>query len=185
MINLLPDEMKKEIVAARHNILLIRYILMSLLAIGSLYMVTSSSEQILSNTKDSAEELIATNTTEAGVYSETKQKVTELSTKLSSARTILDQEVKFSDLITGMAALMPEGTIIKELKLNKENLSSPTTIIAFGKTTESILEMQTAFRGSMLFSSVEFQTIDQSESEVPGYPVKAPMTVVFNQKGLM
>ncbi len=184
MINLLPDLEKKEINAARHNILLIRYIAMTLLATAALYMVMQSSEQILSSTKQSADELIATSDTKAGVYADTKAKVGELDSKLSTAQSVLDQEVRYSKLLTGIAAQMPEGTVINDFNLSSESLKSPVTLTAYAKTTDASLALQSAFRSSALFSSVEFQTVGESDGRVSGYPVSVTMTVVFNEAEL-
>lgn len=181
MINLLPDKEKSELIAARHNVLLVRYIAMSLVAIAALYIVMKSSEQLLTTTKVSAEATIASNTTEAGVYSQTKQRVGELSNNLSSAQSILDQEIHFSKILTNIASQMPEGTIIGELNLSATSLQAPVSITAYGKTTEAILALQSAFRSSTFFSSVDFQTVSESGSSVDGYPVSVTMNVTFSR----
>jgi len=181
MINLLPDKDKSELIAARHNVLLVRYITISLIAILALYAVMKNSEQLLVATKTSAEATIASNTTEAGVYSQTKQRVGELSNNLTTAQSILDKEVHFSKILTNIASQMPEGTIIGELNLSTASLQGPVSITAYGKTTDAILALQSAFRSSSLFSSVAFQSVSGSGSGVAGYPVSVTMNVTFSK----
>lgn len=184
MINLLPDSEKTEIQAARTNILLLRYIAMTILATVGLVVIMQSSSVIISNTRQSAETLIQTNDTEAGIYAETKQQVGELSSKLSSAQLVLDQEIQFSGILTGMAALMPAGTVINKIDLDVDTIQTPATVTVFGTSTDALLVLQAAFQTSPLFQNVEFQSIGDSDGSIPGYPVSVTMSVTFSKAGV-
>src|SRR5690606_34047629 len=105
----------------------------------------------------------------------------ELSSTLTTAQSVLDQEVHFSKILTNMAAQMPEGTSLGKLDLSATSLQSPVTMTAYGKTTEAILSLQAAFRSSKLFTSVDFQTVGNSDASIAGYPVSVTMNVTFNR----
>lgn len=183
MINLLPDDDKNAIKAARHNVLLLRYTGITFLALASLLGVMYSSHAILTGTKTSAESTIESSTIEADVYNETKEKVDELTNQLSDVKGIVQREVHFSRVLTNIASLMPSGTVIKDIKLNTQNINSPMTITVFSKTTDSLLALQSAFQGSPLFMNVNFQSVGDSDGSVEGYPTSVTMTVILNTAG--
>ena len=91
MINLMPDEAKKEIRAARVNVVLIRYSIIIFLAFLFLVLLQLRSYVALTQAKDSAQQLINANDTKAAVYSSTKAQVDALSSSLSETKSILDQ----------------------------------------------------------------------------------------------
>ncbi|NCO10736.1 hypothetical protein GW746_00100 [Candidatus Saccharibacteria bacterium] len=183
MINLLPGERKKQLEAARINTLLVRYIGMTLVATLGVLAVMYGSSMILNDTKMSADSLIETNDTEAGIYGETKQKVSDLSAQLYGAKVVLDEEVRFSEILTGIGKLMPEGTVIGNVDLTVASISSPVTITAYAQTTEQILALQSAFRSSPLVQTVSFQSVSADSGGIDNYPVSVTMTVTFNKEG--
>lgn len=182
MINLLPGEKKAEIRAARTNVLLLRYSGIILLAIifilGSMYV----SRTVLSFTKTSSEEVIASNDIKAGVYSSTKAQVDTLSASLAETKTILDQEVLYSKVFLNIGQLMPPGTIFDKLALEASSFSgAPVSTKAYARTSADVLALRQRFENSPIFSSVTFQTISESGSGINGYPVSVDMTFTLNK----
>ncbi len=182
MINLLPNEKKTEIRAARTNVLLLRYSGILLLAIlfilGSMYV----SRTVLGFTKTSSEEVIASNDIKAGVYSSTKGQVDALSASLSETKTILDQEVLYSKVFVNIGQLMPPGTIFDKLALDANSFAgAAVSTKAYAKTSADVLALRQRFESSPIFSSVTFQTISESGSGISGYPVSVDMTFTLNR----
>lgn len=184
MINLLADERKNDIKAARVNVIILRYTVILALAfafiIGALYV----SYTILTVTKANAETVIESNDVKADVYSETKQQVDALSTQLSGAKSLLDQEVRYSQILVQLGQIMPAGTIIGDMTLTAESFSgnSPVEIKAFARTTAEASQLQTQFQGSSLFSQVSLNSTEASD-EVEGYDVTVSLTVTFRPGG--
>src|SRR5689334_1332719 len=112
MINLMPDDTKKELRAARVNVLLIRYMGVIFLAFGFLVLILFGAYLLLDQTKLSAQRLIDANDTKAEVYSSTKTQIETLSNQLSEAKGILDQEVLYSNVLAHIGQQMVPGTII-------------------------------------------------------------------------
>lgn len=184
MMNLLPTDMKTEIRAARTNVILVRYIgilLIALLVIGGVIYGTFV---LLQFTNQSAKSLIEANDVQAGVYSQTKSQVDTLSASLASAKTILNDEVLYSKVLIDIAQLMPPGTVIDKIALNKASFNgTPIALTVYATTTETAVQLQEKFRSSTLFSSINFQTMDVSGG-VAGYPVSVSMTAALNRGGL-
>lgn len=183
MINLLSDQRKDDIRAARANVILLRYSAIILLAIlfiaGSLYV----SYSLLEATKKSNEAIILSNDTKADIYSETKTQVDALSAQLSSASGVLNQEVRYSQVLVKLGQLTPAGAILDKLTLTSANFAgTPAEVTAYAKSTAEATALQSQFQGSPLFSQV---TLQGTETQgIDGYPVTIKMTVTFNKEGI-
>lgn len=184
MINLLPDQRKVEIKAARVNVLLVRYIGLIVIALVFIFGVLTVSYMLLSDTRQSALEIIESNDVKADVYRNTKEEVDKLSASLTQTKTILDQETLYSKILVKLAQEMPEGTVMENLTLNEAVFSgTPVTAKVYAKTTEQAVALQEKFRSSTLFSNATFQSIEQTSS-LEGYPVSISMSFTLNKKAV-
>lgn len=184
MINLLADTRKDFIKAARVNVFLIRYTAILLLAFAFLVAALYVSYTVLGVTMKSAESLIASNDVKASVYSETSEKVEELSAKLNDTRNILNREVRYSQVLVQVGQLMPKGTILGDLTLSTASFNGePVEMKAYAKSTTEAGLLQSQFQGSPLFTRVVLSGTETKE-EIDGYPVSITMSVVFNRAGM-
>lgn len=181
MINLLADDRKQQIAAARVNVLLLRYIGIVVLAIIFLMGILGISYVILQNTNANAEAIIESNDTKADVYSETKNKVDALETKLRESRVILDKEIRYSDVLLQLGQLMPEGAILNSLTLNEQSFKgTPTEIKVYAKTDSIALAVNKQLRSSPLFNQVTLKGTESSGG-ITGYPIVVTLSVAFNR----
>lgn len=184
MINLLANDRKSEIVAARANVVIVRYTGIILLAIAFIVGALALSHSLLSTTMANADSLIAANDVKAGVYSDTKQEVDTLSAQLDDAKTILNQEIRYSTVLVKIGQLMPRGTVLDNLELSTASFSgAPVTIKAFARSATEVGALQTQFQASPLFSQVALQSTETSGG-LDGYPVVVTMTIALNRAGL-
>lgn len=184
MINLLSNERKDDIRAARANVILLRYIGIMLLAIVFIIGIFYVSYSVLRTTMESNEAIISSNDIKADVYSETRQEVEALSAKLNEAKSILNQEVRYSQLLPKIGQLMPAGTVLGTLELNDSSFAGvPVDLIAYAKSTNEASTLQSQFQGSPLFSQVVIKGTEESGG-LEDYPVKISLSVVFNKAGI-
>ena len=177
MINLMPDSEKDEIRSARMNVVLVRYIVIILLAFGFLLLLLSGSFVVLNQTKQSAERLIEANSTKAEVFSATKAQVDALSSSLSQTKTILDQEVLYSHVLTNIGQQMPAGTVLDSIALNSASFTgTPVTLKAYAKTTDAAVALREKFQSSPMFANVNFNSVTDAAG-IDGYPVSVSMTL--------
>ena len=178
MINLMPDDAKVQLRAARTNVALLRYILIIFLAVAFLVLILFGSVFLLNLGKASSQQLIDSNNVKAEVYNSTKSQVDALSASLSEAKGILDQEVLYSHVLTNFAQQMPTGTVINKLTLNAASFgTTPMTIQVYAKTTNDAVALRDKFQSSPFFTKVSFQNISDSNGGIDGYPVSAMMTL--------
>lgn len=183
MINLLPKTLKSEIRAARINVVLLRYIAIVLLAAGFIFGLLATSYTVLQQTYASAQVQIEANDTKAEVYANTQQQVQQLSAQLNEAKTILQNETRYSKLLVGIGQLMPEGTILESLPITPEFAAgNPTQLKAFAKRSADAVTIQESFKSSPLISQIAIQ----STAETGGtseYPIVISLSVSINPVG--
>ncbi len=182
MINLLPDEAKKELRAARVNVLLIRYMGVIFAAFAFLVLILFGSYFLLDQTKASSQALIDANDTKAEVYSTTKAQVDALSGQLAEAKAILDQEILYSKVLVNFGQQMVPGTIIDKMTLDSTSFTgAPVTLKVYAKTTDAAVTLRDRFESSPFFTNVSFQTISDSSGGITDYPVNVTMSLQFNR----
>ena len=184
MINLLSNDQKDDIRAARTNVILLRYMGIILLAIVFIIGIFYVSYTVLRTTMDSTDEIIASNDLKADVYSDTKQEVDALSAKLNEARGILNQEVRYSKLLPKLGQLMPAGTILGNIELSSATFNgTPVDIVVYAKSAGEATTLQSQFQSSPLFTQVTIKSTEETGGPT-AHPVKISLNVTFNKAGI-
>jgi len=178
----MPDEAKKQIRAARVNVMLVRYTLVILFAFVFLALLLAGSYVVLAQTKQSAETLISANDTKAEVYSTTKAQVDALSSSLSETRTILDQEILYSNVLMNIGQQMTPGTVLEKVSLDATNFTgTPIALKAYAKDNAAAVALREKFQSSPFFSGVNFESVSEAGSGVAGYPTSVSLTLTLNR----
>jgi cell division protein FtsB len=181
MINLMPDERKKEIRSARVNVILGRYIIVILFAFAFLVLLLVGSYVVLTQTKQSAQRLIDANSTRADTYSTTKAQVDALSTSLADTKSILNQEVLYSNVLIHIGQQMPAGTVLGGITLNAASFAgTPVTVKAYAKTNNDVVALRQKFQGTPLFTAVNFDSVSDTGG-IDGYPVSVSITLTVTR----
>jgi hypothetical protein len=154
MINLLPSNNKKQIKAGRANVILVRYNLMLVLSIIFLVTAVGFAYYYLSTTKVAAEEAINDNTGKEGSYAAVKAEADNFRTQLENAKVVLNDQTSFAKAALNIAKLLPNGTSLNSLKLDKDSFSKPLVLPVNIANEQAAAELLNNFKGSPLFSNV-------------------------------
>lgn len=187
MINLLPYEHKSEIRAGRANVLLVRYIAILMCAAIVLGGLLVGAYIVLNNTKAIAEVKVQENENRMAAFQATRAQSESFRSDLSTAKTILDENISFSKLIYRIAATVPSGVILDNLTLDPKTFGSSVDLTASAKSFDDATKLRDAFsRNDQVFSDVSLQTIRSPEGAATGdqYPVKVTLSVVINKGAL-
>lgn len=183
MINLLPDEYKKEIRAARMNVILLRYNFITLAGLAILMLTCAAFYFALTGTKDAAQANDAQNTAKANSYASTKQLASEYEQNLTTAKKILANQVNYTDLVLGIAALMPKGTVLDGISLTENDFGNTTVLSARSKDYDAATRLKTNFEKSDLFEDVHFQSLtDAADANAGSYPITITISVKIINK---
>lgn len=185
MINLLSDEHKAEIRAARTNVLLVRYISLLMAAALVLSGLVAGSWVVLNGVRDSAQTAVNANTQRASQYQATQQQADSFRSDLATAKSILDQKTSFTKLIYRFANVIPPNVVLDSLALDPKTFGTKMTISASAKTFDDASKLKEAFASNQdVFSAVSLLSI-QSENGTDGvgseYPVKVTVSLVVNK----
>lgn len=185
MINLLPEERKTDLGSSRANLIIARYIGIVVLAVLFLMAALATSQSVLKSTMQSAENIIATNDLKADVYSETAEQVRVLESQLTDTKTILNQEVRFSEILVKLGQIMPEGAVVGELTFDEKSLNgSPSILKVYTKNNTVTSQVQNSLQSSRVFERVSLQGTEDGQG-IDGYPIAVSISVSLGRSGGM
>lgn len=184
MINLLPTEYKKELRAARMNVALLRYNIITAGAVLFLVLACGAFFAILTTNKIAAEDINKANEEKASSYASTKSEAEEFRSNLSVAKQILTTEINYTDVVFAITSLLPKGIILTDLSLSAADFGNQTTITAQAKDYAAATQLKEKFQESQVFSNVSFQTVSDSSTEgsSSAYPINVTMSVTVNKE---
>ena len=180
MINLMPTDAKKEIRAARINVILARYIVLAFLTFLFLLAVLGFGYYILTSVKIGAENVLQNNYTEVQASTDANSQVQQFQASLANANTVLTNDIDYPKVLERIAALLPDGVVIGSLTLSSNSFGTPTTLQALAKTNGGATDLQTKLQGSAFFTNVSLQSISTTNTD-PAYPVTASFSLTINK----
>jgi Tfp pilus assembly protein PilN len=184
MINLLPPETKKQIRAARINVVLINYCLLATftaLLLGGVFAVgfwaDMSSRNLAEQGKKESEQATA-------AYADTRKQAEEFARDLGIAKTILASEVSFGKLILDIAGYVPRGVILSNLSLGTTTTKGPIDITGRADSTDAAVALKNSLENSPIFEKVNIFNIQQTDTSalVEPDPVISRYPFVINLK---
>lgn len=185
MINLLPTEVKRDIRAARMNVILLRYNMLTLGGVVLLALFCLLFYVILHNQQAVAAATNSDNTAKAASYATVQQQADQYRQNLSIAKQIFANSVNYTDIINSITTLIPHGVILTNLNLSQATFNQQTVFTAQAKTYDDAIALKQSFQSSKLFSNVYLQSV----SSTPGgggtedYPVSVTISAKFNKTG--
>lgn len=166
MINLLSPETKKQIRAARMNVVLVNYCLLigvTAVCMAAIFGVGFWADM---NDQQTAQESKDTSTNAAAEYSKTRTAATAFAKDLATAKTILANNVSFSKLITDIASVVPSGVILNNLSLGTNTNNAPITISGRASTSQRAIDLKNSLEASAIFENVSFINVSRTDTAV-------------------
>ncbi|MFZ1360603.1 MAG: PilN domain-containing protein [Candidatus Saccharimonadales bacterium] len=179
MINLLPDNNKKELHAARMNVVLLRYNILTVSAVVILLLIVGGFYAYLVTTKTQAEAANSANQEKVAEYNSTKQDAAEYRQNLATAKQILNNQVNYSSLVFRITELLPKGTVLDNVNLSAQDFGNQMTITAHAKDYAAVSQLKQNFEQSTVFDNVFFQNINTGSDG--SYPITVDISVKINK----
>ena len=182
MINLLPDIRKKQIQAARSNVLLIRYsvaMIFVVIALGGAIFVTNF---LLTTLKEAAVRDAAENVAKVTDFGAVQAQASQFRTNLSKAKTLFDTEIKYSEIIARTANLLPAGTALETLTLDEDTLDKPMVLNVRVSGEAAAVALRNAFQSSGLYTNVSYGKLTTNNTgDANVYPYNLELNVTLNR----
>ncbi|MEI7917784.1 MAG: hypothetical protein WCH58_00150 [Candidatus Saccharibacteria bacterium] len=171
MINLLPEDTKKQLRAAHYNVILLKYI--TFLGAGMAFLVLAcgvSYFYLLASSNSGSDK---------GTYAAAKKQLDSLKSSISITNNIFAERVSYSSVITAIAAALPAGTAINQLSIDSSISGTSATFQINGSSTVTAESLKTNFASSVspLFANFSVQPTEQSSSG--GSASDAPINCVL------
>lgn len=188
MINLLPDERKRDITAGRMNVTLLRYNVLTLLSVIVLAGMCAAYYMVLQTSYDKALADSQTNTSAVDSYSSIQKEVDEYRNNLTLASTILNSSVSYTPVILSIAKLLPDGVILDGISLSTADFNKQISLLAHAKTITQASKLKENFQKSPMLSNVYFQSLTNQSSPTGGntvnntdYPIAITISVKIDK----
>ncbi len=169
MINLLPPEIKRQIRAGQSNTLLLRYcVLSAILAVlllgagGAIYLIMNISKNQAQATIDDAR-------AQSAIYAESQQQADTFKNNLALAKTIIDKEVRYSNILLTIAQTLPSGIVLESIQLDAKTFGKSTSLNALGRSYGDAVRLKSAFEKSPYFTDVHINSVSENKDSSSGY----------------
>lgn len=182
MINLLPDDQKRNIQAARMNVVLLRYVFITASAIALLAVICLLFYFALASIKANALSKTTDNSLKAASYNSVRKQADEYKSNLSIANKVLSNSVDYTSVVFAITSLLPPGVVLDNLSLKAADFGQQTTISARAKSYDAATKLKESFQNSKLFSNVYLQSLtDASGPDQNAYPISVTVSVKINK----
>ena len=130
MINLLPNETKKQIRAARANSIVLKCLLVAIIAVAILAGACATTYYLISqNNSDNNTQTGTISQSEIdNQYSAALAKVTSIDNDMQKTKNVLDGQIKYSEIILAIATNLPAGLTLDSISLKHSDINSGTSI---------------------------------------------------------
>ncbi len=189
MINLLPDERKRDITAGRTNVILLRYNLLALVSFVGLAGICAMFAMMLQQNYDSAVRASVENSTKVTRYEDIRIQAEDYRKNLTLAGSILNNSFNYTPVIFSIAKLLPNGVILDGITLNTSNFGQQTTFTAHAKTIALATSLKENFQKSTMFTNVYFQSVTDNSANVgdddtanAAYPIAITISAKINKE---
>ncbi len=171
MINLLGYEDKKQLRAARINSILLDYIILALATIVVVGLLFAASFIFMNFEQQSAKSSVADNQDRSRKYASIKAQAESFANNLSIARSILSNEISYSDLTIAIAKALPPNTVLSSLSLSPQTFGSQMSLEVRADSYDGALNLKSKLSQSPLFTDVNIGNITRDGSGHSGYDV--------------
>jgi Tfp pilus assembly protein PilN len=140
----------------------------------------------LANNKAAAENTITVNQSKSNSYSSVLNQANAITANLATAKNILNQQISYSNIIMGLAQVLPSGVVLDgTLSLSKDTINVPIVIKMRAKTTDDIAKLKANFQESSIFTNYNLQSMTSNPNDLTGYPVAVTIGITINKSAAL
>lgn len=165
MINLLPTEQKKQLQAARSNVLLLRYTV--LIAITGLFLILSTFAifYILQNSVSSYDKTIAENRKKVESFQPIEVEANSFRLELTRAKDLLDSTIAYSEILVEVARLLPDGSVLSTLTMRADEFGKEKILSVHVKGESQAIALRNNFQASTFFTNVSYGKLSVNQGD--------------------
>jgi Tfp pilus assembly protein PilN len=178
MINLLPPAQKDAIKFGRINSLLVKYIFVAVVAVLALLLILAYGAKNLSAIQNDIKGEVAQNRSDVDELKTYHDQAQQISKQVETLAKLFEQEVKFSELLTSIGQVMPDGSALTQLSLNDDR-SLPLNLTATVTNEGTAAVLRKNLEESDIFDKADIISITALEDDSSAYKFQVTISVVF------
>jgi Tfp pilus assembly protein PilN len=122
MINLIPDNIRINNRYALRNVRLARYTALAVLTMAAIVAITGLSILNMDRTENNMQKQSEEQSKKLTSYKPVQEKSKKLVDETTTINTLLNRQIKFSELLPNIANLMPQGAVLRELDFTTSDI---------------------------------------------------------------
>lgn len=187
MINILSPAKKRDIRAARINVVLVRYCVTVVLLALLCGLIYGLGFWVLAQEKTATLEKIAAQSDQSRQYAVVEKEAEAFRKNLAIAKSILSKETSYSTFLTTLAAGLPSGTVLTQLSIGDANISGPLSTMVIEARTSSYdksLALKSSLERTDLFENVSIINTSRPNeiNKLTGLEARYPYTATYSVK---
>ncbi len=183
MINLLPPDIKQEIIFARKNVMLVQYCVLAGIVGLALVAILFFGLTIMSNDERLIKKAITEREATLASLKSSEDEAQELASQITTIGSLLNTELNYSDVIVQIGSLIPEGATLQNLDLQQTIKTDPLSLTVLVDTQAKAAVLQQNFENSPLFAGADIQTIAPSERTEDGGVLNYTVSMIVSYAG--
>lgn len=164
MINLLPPARLTDLRIAHSNTVFRRYIELTAIAMVILGVVLGGAYTLLKSQQQDTQRTLDLSQQKIQKLEPVQKQAEQLSLTVNTIAGLSSRSVKFSDMLTQITKVLPQGSVLKGLQFSIEDLKSPLVISADVTDDQKAAVLRNNLASSPLFSKVEIQSIVENDT---------------------
>ena len=193
MINLLPPESSKQLRAARHNTILLKYVIGLGIVLGLIVMICLLTLALMRSTELNSTASSEENKQKIARYNKAASEAKTYTENLRMAKSIFASEVSYTVALQRIASSLPAGTVLQSLDLSPSTVGQPITLTVLAKTKDDALKVKDQLEANKVASGITIASLNeggaspanQSSTEAPAvaqdYPVNLSLNLTFDK----
>lgn len=185
MINIISPEQKREIRAARINVILVRYAVMLVSLAILIVLIYGIGFWLVGQEKQAVNDKLVSQMEQSKAYDAVEKEAENFRKNLTVAKSILSKETSYSTFLTTLANDLPSGTVVVNLSLGgtstaQKGLNLDTRANSYAK----VLELKNRLEQSTLFENVSIVSASRPDDIgiLTGLEARYPYEASFNVK---
>lgn len=183
MINLMPPQIKEDLLYARRNVLLVQYCILAGVVSVALVAIMSFGLTLMNSDEGAIKDAISEREATLATLKTNEDQARVLAGQITTISALLNKELDYSDIIVQIGGLIPEGATLQNLNLLQTVKTEPLTLTVIVDEQAKGAVLQQNFESSPLFSGADIQTISPSSRNENGDILNYAVSLVVRYTG--
>lgn len=184
MINLLPTEVKDEIVFARRNNSLRNWVVVCLIALAGVILIVAAGHLFIYQSTRTWQSQVNDTRAQLGEQKleDTQKKITDISDSIKLALQVLSREILFSKLISQIGNTIPDGSSLQGLTINTAQSGVDITAVATDYQTATQVHINLSDPKNQIFEKADILNVTCTQAPDEKYPCNISIRALFADK---